>query len=202
MARANVLQRIILLAILTSSSTSFAISSRQQLNLSEAEHLAIVSAPELKQLQANADSLREQAVADGQWSDPQLIAGAANVPTNSFSFTQDDMTMVQVGLQQTFAPGHSLAMKSKKTKSLANAQQQKIQEQAAMLLRNVREIWLDLYYWKQAAVVIRENQSLYKSLLKANESEYSAGKRSQSDVLQLRVELSRLNDQSVQIEQK
>ncbi|MDX1901908.1 MAG: TolC family protein [Gammaproteobacteria bacterium] len=202
MTRANALQRIILLAILASSSTSFAISSRQQLNLSEAEHIAIASAPELKQLQANADSLREQAVADGQWADPQLIAGAANVPTNSYSFTQDDMTMVQVGLQQTFAPGHSLAMKSKKTSALAKAEQQKIQEQAAMLLRNVRETWLDLYYWNQAATILRENRSLYKQLLKTNESEYSAGRSSQSDVLQLRLELSRLNDQSVQAEQR
>jgi outer membrane protein TolC len=201
MVRANVLQRIILLAILASSSASYA-SSFQQLSLSEAEHLAIFTAPELKQFQANVNALEQQAVADGQLSDPKLIAGAANVPTNSYSFTQDDMTMLQVGLQQTFAPGHSLAMKSKKTRALAKVEQQKIQEQAAMLLRNVRETWLDLYYWNQAAIVIRENRSLYKRLLKASESEYSAGRNTQSDVLQLRVELSRLNDQSVQAEQR
>lgn len=202
MLRAKILQRIIVFAILVSSSTSYAISADQQLTLPEAERLAISTAPELKQIQANADSLEQQSVADGQLSDPQLIAGAANIPTNSFSFTQDDMTMVQVGLQQTFAPGHSLAMKSKKTRTLAKAEQQKIQEQAAMLLRNVRETWLDLYYWKQALIIIHENQSLYKRLLKANESEYSAGRSSQSDVLQLRVELSRLNDQDAQIEQR
>lgn len=202
MVKAKILQRIIVLAILASSSTSYAISADQQLTLPEAERLAISTAPELKQIQANADSLEQQSVADGQLSDPQLMVGAANVPTNSFSFTQDDMTMVQVGLQQTFAPGHSLAMKSKKTKALAKAEQQKIQEQVATLLRNVREAWLDLYYWKQAAIVIHENQSLYKRLLKVSESEYSAGKNTQSDVLQLRVELSRLNDQSAQIDQR
>lgn len=171
------------------------------LSLSETEYLAISSAPELKQLQANADSLEQKAVADGQWSDPQLIVGAANVPTPSYSFTQDDMTMVQFGLQQSFAPGHSLAMKSKKTKSLAKAEQQKIQEQAAMLLRNVRETWLDLYYWKQAAIIINKNRLLYHGLLKATESQYSAGKVKQSDVLQIQVEFSRLKDQSVQIQE-
>lgn len=172
------------------------------LNLAEAEHLAICFSPELKQLQANAASLQQQAIADGQLSDPQLIVGAVNVPTNSFSFSQDDMTMVQVGLQQAFPAGHSLAMKSRKTKALSQAQWRKIQEQAAVLLRSVREAWLDLYYWKQAALILHENRSLYQSLLKATESQYSVGKSNQSDVLQLQVELTRLNDQSIQIEQR
>lgn len=145
-------RKIILLsisiAVLTAHPLSCYASYRETtLSLAKAEQLAISTAPELQQLQANADSLRAQAVADGQWADPQLIVGAANVPTNSFSFNQDDMTMVQFGLQQSFAPGHSLAMKSKKTNALAKAQQEKIQEQVAMLLRNVRETWLDLYYW-------------------------------------------------------
>lgn len=198
-----VLQRIVFFTMIAAFPLlSNASHSDNFLSLSDAEQLAITTAPELKQLQANADSLRAQAVADGQWSDPQLIVGAANVPTNSFSFNQDDMTMVQFGLQQTFAPGHSLAMKSKKTKDLAKAQQEKIQEQAAMLLRNVRETWLDLYYWHQAAKVVRENRTLYRRLLKATESQYSSGKGTQSDVLQIQVELTRLNDQSAQVDQR
>jgi outer membrane protein TolC len=203
MHRKIILQRIVPLIILaTTPLLSYAAYSNSPLSLSEAEQLAISTAPELKQLKANADSLQAQAVADGQFADPQLIVGAANVPTNSFSMNQDDMTMVQVGLQQSFAPGHSLAMKSKKTRALAKAQQEKIQEQAALLLRNVRETWLDLYYWHQAANIVRENRSLYRSLLKAAESEYSTGKGTQSDVLQIQVELSRLNDQNAQVEQR
>jgi hypothetical protein len=79
---------------------SYASTQTALLSLFEAEHLAIDNAPELQRLRANTGALEEQAVADGQLSDQQLIVGAANVPTNSFSFTQDDMTMVNVGLQR------------------------------------------------------------------------------------------------------
>lgn len=48
-----------------------------------------------------------------QLTDPQLVAGVAYVPTNSFSLTQDDMTMEQIDIQQAFPRGHSLLMKSK-----------------------------------------------------------------------------------------
>lgn len=190
------------IAFFVYSLVSDATSCKIPLSLSEAEYLAIFTAPELKQLRANANSLDQQSVAEGQLPDPQLMAGLANVPTDTFSFTQDDMTMVQFGLRQSFAPGHSLTIKSKKTRALAKAEQQKIQEQSAILLRNLREIWLDLYYWQQAAVIIRESRSLYQRLLKVTASQYSNGKSSQSDVLQLQLELSRLNDQAVQIEQR
>lgn len=172
------------------------------LTLLETERLAVQRSPELQQLKAKSLSLREQSIADGQLSDPQLVAGAINVPTNSFSFTQDEMTMVSAGVQQAFPRGHTLAMKSKQTRALASAEQRKAQEQCALLLRTVRETWLDLHYWNEAIQIIKENQSLYRRLLKATESKYSLGTINQSDVLQVQVELSRLANQKLQIEQR
>lgn len=173
-----------------------------RLTLLEAENLAIHSSPELQKLKADSNALENQSVADGQLPDPQLILGTANVPTNSFSFTQDDMTMVNVGIQQTFPKGHSLAIKSQQTKALATAEQRKILAQKALLLRNVRDTWLDLYYWLQAAKITAQNQRIFHHLLKSTESQYSTGKGNQSDVLQLEVEASRLNDQGAQIQQR
>ncbi len=179
---------------------SFAASTA--LSISEAEKIAIAIAPELERLDATSEALSQQAIADGQLPDPKLMAGAINVPVNSFSFTKDDMTMIEIGLQQTFPPGETLAIKSKQTQEKANAEKRKGLDQKAQLTRMVREIWLNLYYWTQAARVVSENQGLYRQLSKAAESQYSAGKGSQSDLLQVQVELSRLDDQAIQIQQQ
>lgn len=172
------------------------------LTLSEAEELTLCNAPELERLDATREAFTQQAIADGQLPDPKLMAGAINVPVNSFSFTQDDMTMVEVGVQQYIPPGDTLAIKSKQTLEKANAEKRKSQDQKAILLRGVRETWLNLYYWTHAAQVVRENQTLYRDLLKATEAQYTVGKGSQSDVLQVQVELSRLDDQSIQVQQQ
>jgi outer membrane protein TolC len=174
----------------------------QPLTLSETEEITLSNAPELERLEATREAYAEQAIADGQLPDPKLMAGAINVPVNSFSFTQDDMTMVEVGVQQFFPPGDTLAIKSKQTQEKANAETSKHQDQKVLLIRTVREIWLNLYYWTQAAKVIQDNQSLYRQLLKATESQYSVGKGNQSDVLQVQVELSRLDDQAIQTQQQ
>lgn len=172
------------------------------LTLDEAEHLALTNAPELRSLHATQAALQQQAVADGQLPDPQLMVGAINVPTNTFSFTQDDMTMVQVGLQQTFLPGHSLKYKSQKTQALSIAAAKKQQAESLELLRQVRESWLDLYYWTYSKQIFDKNIAISHSLLKAVESQYSVGKTTQSDVLQVQLALSRLEDQQIQILQQ
>lgn len=172
------------------------------MSIREAEHLALNLSPEIQQLKAKAGGLHQQSIAEGQLSDPQLTAGVINVPTNSFSFTQDEMTMLAVGVQQQFPRGHSLAIKSKQTKALATAEHRKVREQISLLLRSVRETWLDLYYWNEALEIIHDNQKIYRRLLRVSESQYSIGKNNQSDVLQVQVELSRLSNQELQIEQR
>ncbi len=191
-----------ILYILLFGTCKFLAAESPPLTLPEAEQITIANAPELERLEATSQAFSQQAIADGQLPDPKLMAGAANVPTNSFSFTQDDMTMVEVGVQQFFPAGNSLEIKSKQTQEKANAEKRKIQDQKALLLRSVRETWLNLYYWIQAAHVVQENQSLYRHLLKATESQYSVGRGNQSDVLQVQLELSRFEDQSIQIQQQ
>src|SRR3990167_7058322 len=171
------------------------------LSVIDAERIAISSAPEIQRLQDNTQALKQQAIANRQLSDPKLIAGAINVPTNTFSFNQDDMTMVEVGLEQYFPPGHSLAMKSNQTRALATAEKRKAAEKTIMILQNVRDTWLDLYYWTHAANIVRSNRTLMSFLLKSSQSQYSTGKDNLSNVLQVKLERSRLDDQLDQIHQ-
>lgn len=167
------------------------------LTLEDAENIAVCSAPEIQRLLAQAQSLAEKSVADGQLPDPKFIAGAINVPTNTFSFTQDEMTMISLGFEQAFPPGKSLKFKSQQTKALSDAILKKIEEQKINLLRSVRQSWLEVYYWKHTINILKSNQKLYQELLQATEALYSANKGIQSDVFQAQLEGSRLEDQII-----
>ncbi|CEG59267.1 TolC family protein [Legionella fallonii] len=193
---------VILIIFVTISFPSLAINKEKKLTLSEAESLALATSPELHRFQAASAALQQQAIAEGQLTDPQLVVGVTNVPTNSFSFTQDEMTMEQVGLQQTFARGRSLSMKSKQSRALALAEHRKAHEKALTLIRNVRETWLELYYWTEALRILQANRLVYKNLFKVTASQYQTGKTNQSDVLQVQLEVSKFNDQEIQIQQQ
>lgn len=181
---------------------SYAAIPASPLTLQEAEQLAIARSPELHRLRDEADALDQQAVADAQLPDPKLVAGMINVPTNTFSFTQDEMTMIQAGLEQSFPRGHSLAIKSQQTQAMAAAIRKQVDDQSAVLKRNVRDTWLELYYALQSAQIIKKNRSLTTFLVKATESQYAAAKTNETDVLQAQVELSRLDDALLEIQQQ
>ena len=198
----GVLRGVVTITYIYLGLTTFAFAQKRPLTLTEAEHLAINQSPELQRLNASSQALRQQSIADGQLPDLQLAAGTINVPTDTFSFTQDEMTMVQVGIQQQFARGRSLKMKSQQTRALAKTELIKITEQKLTLIRTVREIWLELHYWSQALHTLKTNESLYKELLQVTESQYSTGKINQTDVVQVQLELSKLKNQIIQNKQQ
>lgn len=172
------------------------------LTLTEAEQLATRCEPTLQRLCANTKSLEQQAIAEGQFSDPQLVVGVNNVPTNTFSFTQDDMTMITAGVQQALPRGHSLKFKSCQTQALAQAERYRIRQQHYLILRTVRESWLELYYWAHTTQVLQENQYLLQKILKLTRAEYSTAKKSLQDVLQTQVELTRLEAKQTEAQQQ
>lgn len=179
-----------------------AVGAPSILSIYQAERLALIQAPEISALQADTSAMQEDAIADEQLPDPELMIGAVNVPTNTFSFSQDEMTMTQIGLAQSFPAGHTRAIKFQQTKALARAESAKTSAQIITLLQNVRTAWLDLYYWLHAQQIIQTNRELFSYLLQVTESRYSAGKGNESDVLQAQLELSQLDDQLIQIQQQ
>lgn len=189
--------------LLASCPIGFAASTgKSLLTLTEAEQLALTNEPTMQSLQANSNALQQQAIADNQLPDPKLMVGAANVPTNNFSFTQDDMTMVEVGVEQSFPAGHSLAAKSRQTQAMALAEHHRQLLQQSQVIKNVRDAWLELYYWTQAAQFVKKNQALLKQSVKAAASSYATGKSTQQTVLQTQLELSNLADETLQIQQQ
>ncbi|WP_392536707.1 TolC family protein [Legionella sp. 227] len=181
---------------------TYATTLSTPLSFYEAGQRAILFSPELKRLRTEAEALDQKAIADGQLPDPKLMAGTINVPTNNFSFTQDEMTMIMGGLEQRLPPGHSLAIKSRRTKAESGVYRARFQEQKLAIVKTAREAWLELYYWQQAANIVQKNRRLFVYLLKVAKSQYAQAKATQSDVLQVEVELSQLDEQLVQITQQ
>lgn len=189
----------LILLMLISWSSAFAAPI---LSIDEATYLALEQTPELKQTQENAESLKQRSIAERQLPDPKLNVGVINLPTNNFSFTEDEMTMIQFGVSQQFPAGHSRHYQSAKTRAMSKAEKQRHHQQQADIIRQTRDVWLELFYWTKALEITEKNQHLFEKLTRSIESEYSTGKATQQDLLQSQVEISRIRDQLWQIQQQ
>ena len=165
------------------------------LSLSQAEHIAIQQAPELKRIKAKSNALIQTSVADARWQDPKLMAGVANLPTNSFSFTQENMTQIQVGLSQQFPRGRSLSIKSLMDRLQAASTQYQKSLMRLTILRTIRVDWLNAFYWLKAIKLYKKEQRLFSHLLSVNSKLLANNQLQQKDVVRAQFELSQSSQQ-------
>ena len=169
------------------------------LTVDEAVQIALTRDAKLQALQARSAALQEKAIADNTLPDPKLKLGLMNFPTDTYDRDQEPMTQVQVGLQQMFPAGQSLSLKSQQTSSMAQGEAARAEDQKRQLYRDVRQTWLELYYWIKAEEVITQDRQLFGKLVKITQSQYSAGRQNQQDVLRAELELGKLDDRKRRI---
>jgi outer membrane protein TolC len=170
-----------------------------ELTMDEAERLALEQAPWLQHHRTNASAAAERAVYEGRLPDPQLTLGLANVPTDSYRLNQEDMTMTVVGVRQAFPPGKTLRLKSERAEKELAREQARVQMEQRNLLRQVRQVWLELYFQEQSLHTLAESRRLASKQLDSTEARYRAAQETQQSVLRSRQALARLDERAPMI---
>lgn len=191
--------RAVLVLTILNPSAAFA-AGPAVLDLATAERLALEQDRSAPALRAAADAMAERAVAQGQLPDPRLRLGAANFPTDTFDRDQEPMTQLQVGVQQAFPPGDTLPLRRARMEAMAQAGGADAEARMRMVRRQVREQYLELWYQRRAGDILTRSRGLFEELREVTESQYSAGRKHQQDVLQAGVELALLEDRATRID--
>ncbi len=189
-----------LISILTLMSV--ASLSAQELQIDEAVAVAIAGDPIVQALAAKARAWDERAIAAKQWPDPVVKVGLVNLPARSFRLRKENMTQIQLGVQQVIPRGRTLPIESERTQSLASIERAKEQDRMGQVELQTREVWLSLYYWLEARRIAKEERQALSSLIEAIESLYSSGKQNQQDLIGAELERSLVDDHLIEIDRE
>jgi len=150
--------------------------------------------PALQRLQARADALREQAVADAQLPDPEFTGSLANVPTDSLRFDRDNMTQIRVGVRQRFPAGNSLDIRRQQRLQQAETALQRQALERARIALDVRSSWFDLFYHEQAMASIERSQAALAQQIEALSAGFASGRLHAQDLTRAELESALLDD--------
>lgn len=193
------------LSLLTGfGSTTFAApapkpDAQQSLSLQEAEQLAIRHDQGLEAAQTVRDANASAARAANQLPDPTVSVQLANLPLDTFSFTQSPMTMTQVSLSQMLPPGDTLAQRALVADAKTAAATANLAVKTQILRREVGRFWLTVYRDRQTLALRQQERTLYRKLLHSAETAYSVGRARPTDLVRLRVRLAELDDRIEQL---
>ena len=170
------------------------------LSFREFERIALEADPLTATTYQRGEAARHRAIAVSQLPDPQVRIGMVNVPIDSFSTTEEDMTMKEVGFQQSFPPYGTLTHSRAEQEAMAASEDAMSAERELAVLRGVREAWLELYFQFQAVALVQKTQHVFGELVKVSTARYRSGRGQQQEVLRAELESSKLQDRVTTME--
>ncbi len=171
----------------------------QFLSLETAVKIAREANPGLAAKRALADAFEEVPSQAGALPDPVLMLNAMNLPTDTFSTSQENMTQFQVGVAQAFPYPGKLALLEESASHIARGMRSEQIDYENNVVRQVRIVWWNILFFDRAVEIVRRNQDLLRQFVKIAEMKYMLGNGLQQDVLLAQLELSKLLDREIRL---
>lgn len=143
---------------------------------------------------AQSQALRESGLANATLMDPKLKVGFGGLPVDSFTFDEDAMTNISIGIIQQFERGATLSLNQRKANQQADGVAFQIQVREREVANNISQLWLELGYLQYAESIIKEKQRLMLEMEQYAQTNYSIGKSEAQDLLNTQLQVHKLNE--------
>lgn len=174
-------------------------AAAEPLSLERAEAEALARHPALAGQRARAEASSARPDQAGSLPDPRLSLNMMNVPLDSLDLGQEPMTQIQLGISQALPYPGKLDRKRRSAEHRARAAGQDVEALRLDLLRQVRDGWWRLAFLDRALLILDQNRVLLRQFLSVALTQYKVGKGLQQDVLLAQLELSRLQEQELDL---
>ncbi|MCY7296741.1 TolC family protein [Alteromonas sp. a30] len=180
----------------------FSAPTSATLSLTKAIEIAAQHDHWLTQSQQQERALRFQATAADRLPNPVFSISLLNLPTSGFSFDQEDMTQLKLGVSQILPRGESLALKNRQLSQQADEHRFMRATRQEQVKLQVIQFWLDAYQAHLSRDLIQRHRHLFVELLRLSEARYEStqGKTRLQDMVNAKVQISRIDDKLTALE--
>ncbi len=171
----------------------------QTVNFFQAQHNVLTDNFKLKALQMQVEQYKLRIPQDSSLPDPKLKLGINNIPVGKPSFKESDMTGKEIGIYQMIPLFGKLSSKER----IALLEYKKALEMyrlyKAYYLHTIRSYFFEMAYLQQYVNIIEESKKYLTMLLDIQKSKSAASAGMFSDVLKVSVELSKLDEEIINV---
>ena len=163
---------------------------------------ALAVSPKIKMLEAKKEAAHSRVPQQTNLPDPVLTLGLTNLPTNSFSFTQEPMTGKVIGLSQAFPfPGKLGAAEDVLNKDVEIVQKE-IDDAKNEIVKNVKQSYYELLLAKDELRIADDNKKLLEEVAKVVRAKYAVSAASQQNIIKVELEITNLNNRIISLHKK
>ncbi len=160
---------------------------------------ALRSNPEIVAALKEKEAAESRVAPAGALDDPMLEAGVLNLPTDSWSFDREDMTMKMIGLSQRLPYSGKRDLRRQVAAKDAESVTQGYRETVNRVLRDVKTAYYDLALAIESERLTEKNRAALGQTLKIVESRYAVAQAAQADVIKAQVQLAKMADELLKL---
>ncbi len=194
-------RHVALLAATLMLSATAAIADPPVIELDRLVQEAVENSPKVRAARERSAALKEKIPQAGALEDPMIGFGVVNLP-NDFDFNEEDMTAKEVSISQKvpFLGKRGLSEEVADREAASGAAE--VEEIVNQVVKEVKTAFYDLSHVYRSAEVTRRNKGLLEELARITRTRYALGQAIQEDVIRNQVEISKMVDELVMLEQK
>lgn len=163
---------------------------------------ALKANPEIRQMSELAVASREAIRSAKALEDPEFQFTLKDLPTNTWSFSQDDMTQKMFMLSQKVPFPGKRQLRSEVAASQAQADSLMVQDKAHEVRAKVIQAYWGLALARAGFETTAKSKAAWEQVIKVAETRYATGQGLQAEVLQAQVELGNYLDRQFQWQQR
>lgn len=190
--------RIILLLFLFLLNTSYS----EEISLNTFIDEAIKNNPELKVKKEMVVLLKISKDKAGVIEPPSIGIGLLNIPTNSFSLIEEDMTMTEIKLMQMIPFPVKLLLRQSIADYEVQIAEEEYKDTSNKIKSEVKKSYYDLFLLNKSISITTASRDILKSFAEIATAKYRSEKGLKSDILKAEVEVSKMTSELFMLNQK
>jgi outer membrane protein TolC len=192
---------VFLIVIFLFPLTPLAQPDKPLMNVEQLIEEAVQNNPEILAQKKRWELFKEKIPQASAFEDPMFGFGIISLPTN-FSFKDEDMTMKEFSLSQKFPFYGKRRLMGEMAGKEAEAVFNEIQEKINRIIKEVKTAYYELSHNYRTTEVVQRNKRILEDFAKIAETRYAVGEGIQQDVMKAHVEVSKMVDELIMLEQK
>jgi len=176
-------------------------SLAQELVLDSLIAEALVANPDLSAAKLRYQAFEARVPQAGSLPDPMFKAVSSNLPVDSWSLDQTPMSGIEFMLTQKIPFPGKLGLKKSTTWSLAQKTKKEYESVRNFILSELEQNYYQLYLLQKSIEITQKNKLLLADFAKIASTRYSVGKGVQQDVLKAQVEVSKMIDKLISLQE-
>lgn len=155
--------------------------------------------PEIQAARKEHEAATQRVAPAGTLDDPMLEGGVINLPTNSFRFDREDMTMKMIGVSQRFPYPGKRGLREEVAVRDAETIGYGYQETVNRIVRELKVAYFDLGLVLASTQLVEKNKMILEQFLRIAETRYAVGQGNQADVLKAQTQLSKMMEELIKL---